>query len=177
MSISVELMLACDLREDTPQQVIDVLNYVVRKEDGDPYDQPEFPIKDGIELMSRGNWFNLFRNGKYGEEFSGIFPGVVVREFRKGKYESNLYKLTIRYEFDYLIEFIEAGFPFLEWIAPYINTEYADDKKGVFVGYLFHTNFEIYPTLIYIKDEKVFFDEVENTTSTEVTSENLLDFF
>lgn len=72
MTIHLELMLACDLRYDVPQQVIATLKYLTRKEDYEFNDFPELPAsedKEDFYNLQWHPWRKLLQFSHYGPDF------------------------------------------------------------------------------------------------------------
>lgn len=153
MTIHVELMLACDLKDDVPQHVIEILKYVTRKED---YEFNNLPILPAFEGNRIHPWRYLFRVPEEGLDLY-YFAGTGLIDFHESAWEPGTYKFTARFEIDTFQELDEMYFPFLEWLAPYVNTE----EPGKFVGYFRRTNLDSdHPTLIYFIDGQVLFYQI-----------------
>lgn len=153
MTVHVELMLTCDLNYDVPEEVVETLKYLTRKEDYEFQTAPSHPFFD----ETLGGWRYIFQSSEYHKPSDmNYFPGVGVILFQHTSWDENLYKLTIHCEIGTIHEFVELYFPFLQWLAQYVNTE----ETGEFVGYFQRTNIGTdKPTLIYFRNNKVYFSE------------------
>jgi hypothetical protein len=131
---------ACDLKEDTPQQVIDTLTYMTRTEDYEFNNPPEGAFFEGDSwrtcLFCENEWFSF--PGEAGRFLRSAYR--YNRSFNEGGAAVYLYTLSFRCESkdDGLIEYIDI----VEWLAPYSAT------RG-FVGYWIY-EYSQTPTLIYI---------------------------
>lgn len=149
-----ELVLACDLKPAVPQQVIDVLKYMINlRGELNPQEQPKaIPMFDHplftqyperLHFMLRGEAYYL----------PGIpFSELVFDELFK------YYKFTSR-------TMIKSGgwvaAFFLLWLAPYVET------KG-FVGYTRYDELPDLIDLIYFENGEVFYNRtnMENNPPT-----------
>src|SRR5689334_17209749 len=95
MSSYFEMFLACELKFDTPEQVIETLKYMTRRKDyrfNNPPDHPFFKI---------GPWDSILQ--QEGSEFhSNVGVGITNfgEKYRYTKGNTDIYKyaLTIRFE-------------------------------------------------------------------------------
>src|SRR5262249_27895067 len=107
-----ELFLACDLKPDVPQQVVDILNYLINP----PFDPENGEIKPIIapnhQFFRQIGWeMTLIGHCYY---FSGdIFSLLAFDE------KFNYYKFTVRTMVKLGGDLISA---FLVWLAPYSET-------------------------------------------------------
>ena len=149
MSMYFDGAIACDLKPDTPQQVLDVLQYMTRKED---YAFDSVPSHSFF--TTNEEWRDFLQ---IDQEWT-CAPGLVGSDFRKTfrytKNSEDVYRWTLSFRRtmhdDY--EFPDFWWEFLFWIAPY------SESTG-FVGY-YREEFELNPTLIYFQSGKVFTSEV-----------------
>jgi hypothetical protein len=138
-----ELVLTCNLKEDCPQQVIDILNYFFRidrpiTDDIKIPDAPDHPFF--VDWGSEYWWF-------YGQE-PYYFPGERFAKLTKDTL--GFYKLTLRTMIKWGYDTVKN---FLDWIAPYSRTE-------GFVGYTRNDEVEQID-LIYFENGAVFYTEVK----------------
>ena len=101
MGMYTELILGCSLKENTPNEVIEVLKFMCGQTEEKPLN---FPFKDGsrIEWMLRGG--------------SAYFPCNHC-EFSLGEFYKNTWTLNTRSNIkNYSLEIQE----FLEWLKPYV---------------------------------------------------------
>jgi len=73
MSDHYDFRLACDVRADTPQQVIETLRYMTRADDYDFNDSPSHPFFASVELYdgeAYDTWRHILQCGE------GYTPGV-----------------------------------------------------------------------------------------------------
>jgi hypothetical protein len=149
MSSFIEFVFACELKQDIPEQVIDVLHYMTGQDysklDKHP-NHPLFQVVLGFEVL-RG-------------DSVAYFAGDANISFRYDTI-SKTYKLTVRNYFKAMGSQGELQ-KFLDWIAPYSQTGSAyDDEYSqspaelTFVGYMRHEE-SLHPILIYFEDGRVF---------------------
>ena len=124
MGMYTELNLGVSLRADTPENIIDVLKYML----GDMYDCPPLPEHP---LFETDRWTMMLKCDSY--SFDGHADSSMIRD----KID-NEYKLNVRCSFKNYDDEIHQ---FLDFIRPYLETE----------GFLGYTRYEEYedPTLIY----------------------------
>lgn len=172
MTINFELMLACDLRPVTPDQVIDTLKYLCRKEDYKFESLPNHPFfESDDEVLEAQRWRYIFDRGSYLGDFGGVsFTELYHHKSRR----ESFYTLTIRCVEQTLLDFIQLHFKFLEWLAPYVNTDYTNQE---FIGYIRADNVDnTDPILIYFKDGVVYLS-VTSKNLIQVSLENIEQFF
>lgn len=128
MGMYTEFVYAIDLRENTPQEVIDLLNYMTNT--GDNCDEIEIPKH---ELFGDTRWRHMLKCD------SAYFLGKSSVHFSKYSY-MNEYNLTVRTNFKNYDDEITL---FLDWIKPYVSA--CCDE---FLGYYRYEE-DIDPTLIY----------------------------
>lgn len=130
MGMYTELVMACELKNNVPEDVIETLKYMTGKIDY----LATVPIHD---LFQTSRWEWMLRSSSY--YFDGITNSIL-------KYDdiSKTYRLTVRCDLKNYDNEIQE---FLNWIQPYSNT------YG-FVGYTRYEEAEN-PTLIYFNDKSV----------------------
>jgi enamine deaminase RidA (YjgF/YER057c/UK114 family) len=147
MSTHFDLFIACDLKLDTPQQVIDTLKYMTRSEDYTFENPPSHPFfeYEGWENRLTGNMYRF-----PGESFATLrsayrysLPTI------KGSGDVYFYTYSFRLETldDSLIVYIE----FLSWLALYSET-------SGYIGYWISDGIRDL-TPIYFRNGKVHFSE------------------
>jgi hypothetical protein len=147
MGIWTEAVITCILREDTPQQVVDVLNYLNNPiEDYQHIDTPLHPF------FQRADWYmTLAMDCAY-------FPGETVYILKPSE-SSNAYHLTLRCK----VKYGELVTGLLHWLAPYIATQ-------GFIGYKREDELEAI-ILIYVKNYKAYYAEITSMQWREVTED------
>lgn len=131
MGMYTELVMAVELKKDTPNAVIEVLKYMV----GDIEDEPSMPKH---ELFEADRWRFMLRCDSY--YFDGVTNSIL-----KSDWVSNSYYLTVRSNLKNYNSEIEK---FIDWITPYVNLSYSDSNR-MFVGYSRYEESDE-PTLIYL---------------------------
>ncbi len=142
------ISIACDLIENIPQNVVDILKHLVTPENAEVNNLPdhrffEDEFWDTLLSDARLPWFP-------GE--GGAVLRRVSRYFRpanQGREEVFFYTFSFRCEGndDGITDFIE----FLDWIAHYSHTQ-------GFVGYL-QDEYDEHPTLVYFKQGKLMLSD------------------
>ncbi len=150
MSLHFDLAIACDLKPDTPQQVINTLQYMTRTEDYDFHDPPahEFFTRPGPD-------WRLILQIPHGTMPYG-FPGVAGSSFRRVYHHTqfgvDVYRHTLSFRREMLDDSFYDWWPFAEWLALY------SESSGC-VGY-YRATYDWQPTLIYFRDGRVYTCEV-----------------
>src|SRR6266581_3359389 len=147
MGVWTEAVITCELKNDVPQQVINVLNYLINPvEDLATREIPSHPF------FQRPDWhMTLAMDCAY-------FPGDTIGVLKRDEY-SSAYHLTIRCKVKY--GGLVTGL--LHWLAPYMATQ-------GFLGYRREDeNDEI--TLLYRINDKAFFAKVPSLQRTEITED------
>lgn len=175
MTVNVELMLACDLKADVPQQVIETLRYLTRKEDYEFNNPPDHPFFAPASTYIGHEWWRNIFQPQEPPEFGpilGYFPGVWIKEFYRNEYNRTSH-LTVRIETGYSAV-VDTYYPFLDWLAPYIDTENYDE----FIGYFRAENAyrTAAPALLYCNNGRIFFSET-TFSPAEMNEANLRYFF
>ncbi len=129
MGMYTELVFACELKKDTPKEVIDILEYMV----GNPRKDPIIPAH---ELFSTSRWEWMFKSNSY------YFDGDTHSTLRFDDM-SKAYVLTVRCNLKNYDNEIEK---FIDWIKPYVDK--IDDYLEFKGYYRYEENDK--PTLIYI---------------------------
>ncbi|MCQ3932745.1 MAG: hypothetical protein DPW16_20035 [Chloroflexi bacterium] len=154
MSQTFDLALACDLKPDTPQQVLDTLHYMIRKENYEFHNPPNHPFF--AEPSYWKSWFtysiNLFP-GEYGAVLRNaeVYYGLPSGEFPMTRIT---FSVRVGVHDDVFYEAIDL---FLDWLAGHSETQ-------GFVGY-YQGNYADHPTLIYFKDGKAWIMRVKGEPS------------
>ena len=128
MGMYTEIHFNSELKSDTPEDVINILKYMV----GDLDDEPE--SKPDHELFDDTRWGFMLQCDSY------YFDADTHSTIRFDSI-SNSYYLCIRSNFKNYGNEIEL---FIEWIKPYL-----DKTKGEFLGFSRYEETEE-PTLIYM---------------------------
>ncbi len=141
--------LVCDLREDTPSQVIETLKYMTRTQDYEFNDAP-----DGV-FFEDDYWRTCLSCSNEGFYFPGEAESTFRlayrynRSFNDGGAEVYLYTLSIRCESndDGISTYVDlAG-----WLAPYSKTQ-------GFVGYWIY-EYSGEPTLVFFSNGQLFISD------------------
>ena len=150
MSLHFDFAIACDLKPDTPQQVIKTLAYMTRTEDY-PFDSPpDHPFFEGDE------WRETLRT-----EPDGTYcPGDLGRSFRRAYRYDRLGVHHYRYTLSFRCymkddEFYDMAWPLIDWLAQHSETE-------GYVGYIRET-LDWQPTLLYFKHGTFYIHKVSET--------------
>lgn len=127
MGMYTELVLGVDLVRDTPEEVIDILKYMIEGELEDP--EPTVPDHP---LFKTDRWRIMLRCDSH------YFGGCSFSILDSPRYKGDVYKLSIRSNLKNYDSEIEL---FLNWLAPYIETR----------GFIGHMRYEAFddPWLIY----------------------------
>jgi len=150
MSLHFDFAIACDLKPDTPQQILDTLSYMTRAEEYAFSSPPNHPFFEG------DSWRDILR----AKSEQTYLPGDLIGSFRKAhRYEVGSEKLhwyTICFRC-YLIDdvFYEMWWLLAEWLLLHSETE-------GYVGY-YREEYSSHPTLIYFKDNAVCIHEMTGT--------------
>lgn len=137
MGMYTELVLACALKGELPEDVRYALNVMLYAEEiADKSKLPKHP------LFETERWDLLFTCSSY--SFAAATTRLMVHNDIK-----NIYRLTVISSLKNYDKVIEK---FIDWITPYIEKEYTalnrDDKKE-FIGWCRYEEAEE-PTLIYV---------------------------
>lgn len=122
-----ELVLGVDLFRNTPEEVIDILEYMI---EGNLTD-----VRSGISnhpLFKTNKWRSMLRC------YSIYFGGDTISKLVKPSYSFDMYHLSVRSNIENYESEIEL---FLNWLNPYIDT-------NGFIGYMKDETFDD-PYLIY----------------------------
>lgn len=142
--------LACDLRRDTPSDVVDLLKYMSGAED-EGYTPP---TKDSVPFDFEGyrSEFEYVRKAT-----SSLFPGAFgitlhrTHRHLPGGESGDRYTLSFRCPMKD-DQFVEDSWTFIKWLAPYT------ESGGIAYDY---TAYRCAPTLVYFRDGKAEYYEVE----------------
>jgi hypothetical protein len=138
-----ELVLTCNLKEDCPQPVIEILNYIFQTEKPitDNENIPEVPDHEFFRINDdEWKWFCV--------DDTYYLPGEPFAKLTHDQF--GFYKLTLRTMSKYGDELVAA---FLDWLVPYSRSE-------GFVGYT-RSDEEPQIDLIYFEEGAVFYDEIQ----------------
>src|SRR5262245_17099578 len=138
MSYHYDFALACDLKADTPQQVIDTLAYMARKADY-PYNNPP-----AHSFFDEGWHWRYMLQMLPEETYS---PGNVGSCFRRAYRAEGVYRYTLGFRC-WMLDDTFYWASFTDWLAPHSETEGC-------VGY-YREEHDWQPTLIYFKSGEVF---------------------
>src|SRR5579862_1465876 len=141
MAPRFELVLACDLIEYPPQQVIDILTYLVTPDEEKPKHPPS-PVPHH-PFFQEWRWWDFLNKHCY------YFPGQPFSNLTLEK-NHDYYMFTIRTMIRRNADQIEA---FLDWIATYSQT-------NGFVGYTRCDEIEEID-LIYFEDSYAYYNAVK----------------
>lgn len=133
MGMYTELHLAVELKEDTPEDVMNILKYMPERGEKEAIPVPDHP------LFKTERWSGMLNSG------SCSFPVTCSRlTERKASYSPAT--LLAHFNIKNYSGEIEA---FLDWIMPHIDASY-----GQFIGYRMYEEDE-HPTILY-KDVPMF---------------------
>ena len=144
-----ELVLTCNLKEDCPQQVVDLLNYMFQVDKSITHEtnNPEAPDHEFFRI-NEDEW-------KWFLEDTYYFPGEIFAKLTHDQF--GFYKCTLRTMLKYGDEMVAT---FLDWLLPYIRDE----------GFIGYTRSDEDPEidLIYFEEGAVFYEEIQmwNTLPT-----------
>ncbi len=130
MSDHYDFRLACDLRADTPHQVIATLKYMTRTDDYAFNDPPDHPFFESFELPDGevyDTWRDIFqcREGYT----PGVFGSSLHEAYRGERYGQRIVVPTLDVHCYVLDDELGDYLQLCEWLAPYSETQ-------GFVGYL-----------------------------------------
>lgn len=134
MGMYTELVLACTLKKDTPQEVLNLLRFMCGGERAAP--KPADENLPAHPLFRAERWQYVLRSASY------YFPGEPYASLRAAD-ATGLAYLTVRSNlknYDFEIEY------FLHWLAPY-------SESAGFVGYSRYEE-SLQPRLIFFADGK-----------------------
>ena len=146
MGLWTEAVLICKLKIDTPEQVIDMLAYLISPFGTEPaMNTPSHPF------FQQPSWhMTLAMDCNY-------FPGETISALQRDSYDgSGPFHLTIRCK----VKYGDLVTGLLRWLAPYIETQ-------GFVGYRRNDENEGI-TLIYVVSDRVVYEEVTSTRRIEI---------
>lgn len=153
MGMYTELVLAIELKKDTPENVLDIVQYLAAEWDGEapPVPDHQFFSNDFWEAMLTSD-----SNYLVGE------PDIVFIRSKptfSGKYSS----LTVRSQ----VRSNEPVDDFLDWIAPYCEEGSYSQDGFTFAGYLRYEASYI-PQLIYFKEGVAYLADIMTLRSEPV---------
>jgi hypothetical protein len=137
MGMYTELVMACRLKDDVPEDVIKILQYMC----GEKVDDLKIPTDH--EFFSYELWPMLNADSYY-------FVGQTHSMIRK-VHELIGWRLTVRTNIKNYHDEIEK---FLDWLNPYMK--YYDPIE--FLGYIRYEE-DVFPTLIYLDNGKLHFKQ------------------
>lgn len=130
MGMYTEFHFNVELIENVPQEIIDILNYMLNKGTQEPLPEPDHP------LFKTSRWRRMLRSDSY------YFAADTHSTLRYDDIGHSYY-LCIRCNLKNYDNIIEK---FIDWIMPYLY-QYPED----FLGFSRYENTE-QPTLIYMKE-------------------------
>jgi Uma2 family endonuclease len=153
MGMYTELVLAIELKKDTPENVLDIVQYLAAEWDGEapPVPEHQFFRNDYWEAMLTSD-----SNYLVGE------PNIVFIRNKptfSGKYSS----LTVRSQ----VRSNEPVDDFLDWIAPYCEEGSYSQDGFTFAGFL-HYEASYIPQLIYFKEGIAYLADIMTLRSEPV---------
>jgi hypothetical protein len=134
MSVDTEFVLACNLKDDVPEEVMYLLRFLCEGEAAVP-EPPDLPAHP---FFQRECWKRVLCAGSYYLPWDAGGSRLVIQEYKNITVTNPSKSLVVRCDFknyDFEIE------NFLQWFAPY-------SKTAGFVGY-FRYEEALHPTLIY----------------------------
>lgn len=147
MSLHFDFTLACILRPDTPQAVLDKLADMTKAEDwyaNSPTDEP--PASDYEISYQLRHWGAV-------HGFPGVFGSVLLNAHQYGVADKHIYRYTFCCRSRMLDDtFYQEWWEFAGWLAQYSET------VG-WVGY-YREEDALHPTLLYFRDSKVYISEI-----------------
>jgi hypothetical protein len=181
MSEVIEFMLAIDLRPDTPQQVIDTLKYMTRKEDYEFNNPPDLYFFKQDENSKRPIWRHILQvKHEPLTHHPGEGGSAFHKAYRYSQYGKDVLKDTLSFRVALHDDLVAAGvYDFISWLAIYsetqgfvgycqtqgnrMNTAQRDGKSEQVKDYkgeapIFISGFA-QPTLIYFWEGKAYFSE------------------
>jgi hypothetical protein len=134
MSVDTELVLACNLKHDVPEEVLHLLRFLCEGERAvpRPSDLPAHPF------FRTERWQSVLNAGSYHLPSGGPSARLIIKEWKNVTGAQPPKSLIVRCDlknYDFEIQY------FLQWFAPYSRT-------SGFVGYYRHEE-ALHPTLIY----------------------------
>jgi hypothetical protein len=142
MGAYYELVLACDLKQDIPQQVIDILSYICDALASG--ERSESLVKPDHWFFKQANW----------SEITGVdtmyLPGDIFAQLTWAEF-NQFYRFTIRTTVKHAGEWLIAAF--VHWLAPYSETQ-------GFVGYTRGDESPDVTDLIYFENGDVYYNTV-----------------
>lgn len=160
MGMYTEIVLAMQLKRDTPSEVIEILEYLV-----DTFQ------KQGPEIAPSHPFFQTPRWKMIGDGDSYYFPGITNSKIEYDDI-ARAYFLTVRSNLKNYDQEIQK---FLHWLAPYSQAgTYTPPRNGFpptgpdqdFVGYFFYEEDER-PTLVFFHEGKAYFSIVKDVELRE----------
>jgi len=150
MSLHFDFAIACDLKPDTPQQILDTLSYMTRVEEYAFSSPPSHPFFEG------DSWRDIL----LAKSEQTYLPGDLISSFRKAyRYEIGNEK-HYRYNICFRCFLTDDAFYgtwllLAEWLLLHSETD-------GYVGY-YREEFSFHPTLIYFHGDAVCIYEMTGT--------------
>ena len=148
MSNYYDVVISCDLREDTPEEAINIIRHLTDR-DYVLTEKPKMAIENYGDV---GDWF-------FSDRFLAPDPeNEVISNFQKMLWliiptENNreVYRYSLQYSGRNIHDdfWAEHHIPFVYWLAPYV--------LGDFIGYMKYTEGGK-PDLMYVKNGRLFGD-------------------
>lgn len=158
MSVHYDVALACDLRPETPQHVLDTLAYLARGA-ADPFyapaADPPFAAED-ISGQSVDAWRTMLRQQE--SRFPGEAGCRLRRVYRYTQQGVDQYRHTFSLRQEVLDDDIGAYLALVQWLAPYCET-------AGWVGYV-RSDLDAagaQPVLLYITQGRVYLSDSRQT--------------
>lgn len=155
MGMYTECCFGVNLKENTPKEVITILNFMVKEEGEEGEIPPPYPTDHPLFKTDRWTWM-LRSGGSY------YFAAIPFCEFFKDEISS--YRLTF---WTNIKNYSGEWQAFLDWIAPYVDTHDPD----TFTGFLRYEEDE-HPTLIHVVEGKLVLIDVTEMLKGEEAHEN-----
>ena len=150
MSLHFDFALACDLKPNTSQQIVDTLAYMTRSSDYRFDDPPKHPYFSDDPYDS---WRTMLQITPKDTHLAGEVGAILRRVHRYPYAATDQYRYTFSFRrFMLDDEFYQVWWNFSQWLAPYSETQ-------GFVGY-YREELALQPTLLYFRSGEVYLHEV-----------------
>lgn len=161
MGYYTELVMAIQLKRDTPTEVIEMLSYLA-----DTFQKEKPDIKFSHPFFNTERWPLILDGDSY------YLDGITNSLFEYDDI-SKAHYLTVRSN---LKNYDNEIMHFLHWIAPYSQSGTYTPPRGhpptgpgrSFVGYFCEPDDNSLPTLIFMREGKIYLSEVTDVTLREV---------
>jgi hypothetical protein len=154
MSIHYDFALACDLKPDTPQQVLDTLAYMTRSADYPFHDPPAHPLFGAQDIDGEAveDWRIMLHERE--SRFPGEAGSRLRPAYRYTQHGVDQYRYTFSFRQEVLDDAIGEYIALAQWLALYSETE-------GWVGY-FRADLDdggAQPVLLYFKQGRVYMSD------------------